>query len=124
MAEHTPIPWIVDEDPFEDKGYKTLITMPGKNGFQGTSIAYVNHNWNDADHGERRISWAEAEANARHIVHCVNVHDDLVKALEEARAALHFHYVEWDGEPEDAVPLQLARAKCDAALARAKGGEG
>jgi hypothetical protein len=83
MAEHTPTPWIVDEDPLEDKGYKTLITMPGKNGFQGTSIAYVNHNWNDADHGERRISWGEAEANARHIVHCVNVHDDLVKALEE-----------------------------------------
>ena len=83
MAEHTPTPWVVDEDPLEDKGYQTLITMPGKNGFQGTSIAYVNHNWNDAEHGERRISWAEAEANARHIVHCVNVHDDLVKALEE-----------------------------------------
>lgn len=46
----------------------------------------------------------------------------LVEALEEARAALHHHYVDWDGEPEDAVPLQLARAKCDAALARGKGG--
>lgn len=40
----------------------------------------------------------------------------LVEALREARGALHFHYVEWDGEPEDAVPLQLARSKCDAAL--------
>lgn len=39
-------------------------------------------------------------------------------ALQEARAALHFHYVEWDGEPEDAVPLQLARSKCDANLTR------
>lgn len=43
---------------------------------------------------------------------------ELVEALREAREALHFHYVEWDGEPEDAVPLQLARAKCDAALAK------
>ena len=108
MAEHTPTPWVVDEDPLEDKGYQTLITMPGKNGFQGTSIAYVNHNWNDAEHGERRISWAEAEANARHIVHCVNVHDDLVKALE----AMLGNYSSAD----------LLDAK--AALARAKGGEG
>lgn len=46
---------------------------------------------------------------------------DLLAALQEARAALHFHYVEWDGEPEDAVPLQLARSKCDAAIAKATG---
>ena len=39
-----------------------------------------------------------------------------IGALTEAREALHFHYVEWDGEPEDAVPLQLARAKCDQAI--------
>lgn len=44
----------------------------------------------------------------------------LREALTEARAALHQHYVDWDGEPEDAVPLQLARAKCDAALAPAR----
>ena len=25
---------------------------------------------------------------------------------------------EWDGEPEDAVPLQLAQAECDEALAQ------
>lgn len=43
-----------------------------------------------------------------------------LEALREAREALHFHYVEWDGEPEDAVPLQLARSKCDAILAQAK----
>ena len=42
--------------------------------------------------------------------------DKLAEALREARAALHQHYVDWDGEPEDAVPLQLARAKCDQAL--------
>jgi hypothetical protein len=38
------------------------------------------------------------------------------EALVEARAALHQHYVDWDGEPEDAVSLQLARAKIDATL--------
>ena len=118
MAEHTPTPWVVDEDPLEDKGYKTLITIPEKNGFQGTSIAYVNHNWNDADHGERRISWAEAEANARHIVHCVNVHDDLVKALE---SILKVRVEGWENIWAGSNRCQdIARA----ALARAKGGEG
>ncbi|MBB4797965.1 hypothetical protein HNP32_001689 [Brevundimonas bullata] len=48
---------------------------------------------------------------------------DLLEALREARDALHQHYVDWDGEPEDAVSLQLARAKCDAAIAKATAGE-
>ncbi len=43
-----------------------------------------------------------------------------IGALAEAREALHFHYVEWDGEPEDAVPLQLARAKCDQTISALK----
>ena len=37
-------------------------------------------------------------------------------ALISAREALHQHYVDWDGEPEDAVPLQEARAECDRVL--------
>lgn len=44
-----------------------------------------------------------------------------IEALTEAREALHFHYVEWDGDPEDAVPLQLARSRCDAAIRALKG---
>lgn len=46
---------------------------------------------------------------------------DLLAALISARDALHQHYVDWDGEPEDAVPLQLARSKCEAAISRATG---
>lgn len=123
MPEHTPTPWVVDEDPLEDKGYQTLITMPGKNGFQGTSIAYVNHNWNDAEHGERRISWAEAEANARHIVHCVNVSDDLIKALEVTVAELKvFAAMLHDDFTRGQINANIAKA--ETALARAKGGEG
>ena len=79
---HTPTPWAAGEDPIEDQSYKTRVLLPNSLGFYGTTIAYVNHNWNDAEHGERRISWKEAEANAARIVHCVNTHDALVKALE------------------------------------------
>lgn len=48
-------------------------------------------------------------------------HNEMILAVEDARAALHNHYVDWDGEPEDAVPLQLARSRCDAVLALARG---
>lgn len=57
------------------------------------------------------------KANARAIAEV----PAMVRALREAREALHFHYVEWDGEPEDAVPLQEARGKIDAILARLDG---
>lgn len=57
------------------------------------------------------------QANAQ----AISALPELIEALQEAREALHFHYTEWDGEPEDAVPLQLARAKCDAALLKAGG---
>lgn len=60
-------------------------------------------NWN------RRITPPSADADKLLIAR---------EALERARAALHDHYVEWDGEPEDAVPLQLARLECDQALDR------
>lgn len=63
-------------------------------------------------------------ANAAFIVRACNSHYALIEALTEARAALHQHYVDWDGEPEDAVPLQIARTKCDEALALATKGAG
>jgi hypothetical protein len=44
---------------------------------------------------------------------------ELLAAVKSARDALHQHYVDWEGEPEDAVQLQLARSNCDAAIARA-----
>jgi hypothetical protein len=54
--------------------------------------------------------------NARAMDEAADALEAMKEALVEARAALHQHYVDWDGEPEDAVPLQLARAKIDATL--------
>ena len=121
MSGHTPTPWVVDEDPFEDKGYKTLITLPNKLGFMGTVIARVEHNWNEAAHGERRISWKEAEATTAHIVHCANMHDELVAALEGVMDILGRAESNASGNPEfDYVGPRVAAAR--AALAKAKGG--
>lgn len=43
--------------------------------------------------------------------------DELRKALEAARDVLHKHYVDFDGEPEDAVALGRAWAETERALA-------
>lgn len=70
MNEHTKTPWSVD------KRAKTLV-----NGATGHSVATTggySNNTMDPDklHGM-------LEANARHIVHCVNNHERLVEALRE-----------------------------------------
>lgn len=61
-APHTPGPWSAEADPLCGQDYAVLIALPGQT---DTWIARAYHNWQEAEAGERRISWAEAEANAR-----------------------------------------------------------
>lgn len=124
MAEHTPTPWAMsDADMFGDYNIQSADGV--RTGENMLAIAAVVSNLRPAN---------EVHANARHIVHCVNVHDDLVKALEAiiesadaphahrgARATDHDYSLPWEDYTE--IPdddLNNARA----ALARAKGGEG
>lgn len=60
MSGHTPGPWATETDWLTD--YTTVVVLPSKN---NTAIARCEHNWNEADYSERRISWKEAECNAR-----------------------------------------------------------
>jgi hypothetical protein len=71
------------------------------------------------NHGLQRLCLRKALDQIRHqsTAPLIAALEQAREALQKAREALHFHYVEWDGEPEDAVPLQLARSDCDAALA-------
>lgn len=110
---HTPGPWRIDVNGSEDWSVdydgpsSTYMTICGDRPqpvcFAVEPSAYGNDE--------------EIEANARLIAAA----PDLLAALVEARDALHQHYVDWDGEPEDAAPLQVARAKCEAAISRATG---
>jgi hypothetical protein len=110
---HTPGPWRIDVNGSEDWSVdydgpsSTYMTICGARPqpvcFAVEPSAYGNDE--------------EVEANARLIAAA----PDLLAALISARDALHQHYVDWDGEPEDAVPLQLARSKCEAAISRATG---
>ena len=100
MAEHTPTPWhVYEKDPF-------VICEGG-----GGSIGII-------EAGYPGVSEAEQIANAAYVVHCVNVHDDLVKALE---SILNVRVEGWENIWAGSNRCQdIARA----ALARAKGGEG
>lgn len=78
------------------------------------------------DYGRKASYQDLLQAFARHRIAAENAALEraakvAIEALTKAREALHFHYVEWDGEPEDAVPLQLARSKCDEAIRALKG---
>lgn len=64
MSKHTPTPWKVDD--INTKG-KTRIA------YKGFSVAYT-----DISHRTEQ----EQEANAAHIVKCVNLHDELVAVVE------------------------------------------
>jgi len=74
----TPGPWITDSF-FCDGDHALRIAMPNVRTMPGATIAMAEHNWHDAERGERRISWKEATANARLIAAA----PDLLEALEE-----------------------------------------
>ena len=44
----------------------------------------AEHNWTDADYGERRISWKEAEANAAAVALLLSNLPTIIAALETA----------------------------------------
>ena len=60
----TPGPLCTDEDPTDDQAYEVLVVTKGVRSIPGTWVMRAEHNWRDADYGERRISWKEATANA------------------------------------------------------------
>jgi hypothetical protein len=100
-AQHTPTPWTVE--------FGQVIVS------EDTTLAMTApvHN------GPRVISDDECKANARHIVHCVNLHDELVQALEILTKQLN---TDFDMLDDDRVTDRLTAAYLNAvdALAKAK----
>ena len=106
LSDMTKGPWTV-EQPMD---HELWIVVDGLQSYDWAPIATLPLSEDRDDIPEKQV-----HANAQ----AISALPELIEALRDAREALHFHYVEWDGEPEDAVPLQLARSKCDSALAKA-----
>ncbi len=66
-AKHTPTPWAIHNHFF--------ITAKVGNRLKSVVCEIDRHAWTNS---------GEAQANAEHIVQCVNMHDELVEALEIA----------------------------------------
>lgn len=79
----TPGPFEVEAHPF-DHDYKTHVVFPSRSGLPGQTIFVAEHNWHEAARGERRISWKEAEYNAR----AAKEIPAMVQALREANDLL------------------------------------
>lgn len=98
MSKPTPTPWSLNKD---EKG----ITF-----IQGNTRGW---GWDHLAEVDTSGDAPEIEANAAHIVHCVNMHDELVAALQTLE-------IEAEGYGELYTPGGIADRKWKATLARVR----
>lgn len=88
MTKHTPTPWSAEVDQSDNYARKNerrwIIPGVSSSVFSG--------------------------ANARYIIHCVNTHDQLVAALEDARKQLEWYHGELFGEDYNDTKINAAIA--------------
>lgn len=99
--KHTPTPWLVTQSG----ACETLIRAEGPHGKKIASTFVSSYGGTNRDSYIRGIK--TNEANAEHIVKCVNAHDELVAALKEAIIVIK-------GEGWDVGDLENALAKAGA----------
>ena len=117
MSKHTPTPWrYVSRNRYGVIGLKNRIQFeigPAPEGTRsGAPIADI-------------CDQPNAEANADHIVHCVNTYPDLVKALEDMASAFQPFTMKQIGLEGSSARLEqetqnAAHKAARAALAKAK----
>lgn len=95
---HSPTPWAIHGDD------GTLI------GANDDKMMLAHMTYRHMTHPEWDRGLVQGQANARHIVRCVNAHDGLVAALRDACAVLDA-FLNTD---------TLATDECDAALTQAR----
>ena len=78
----TPGSLMTEEDPCDDQAHGVLVVTKGTRSMPGTWVMRAEHNWQEADYGERRISWKEAEANASATALLLSSIPELIAALE------------------------------------------
>ena len=100
MSKHTKGPWIISHD---DKCNLTDIIAQGD-----VDIATL----------PEYMDYEQREANAKRIVTCVNIHDELLAALKELRTQIFAHH---KMSVKKDYSLLLAVAAADKVLNKAEG---
>ena len=95
MTKHTKTPWVA--------------TKP----LAGQAFYYIDPAGEEMQYGKIATCWSGGD-NANHIVHCVNMHDELVEALENI-----MRFVQTKGEPY--LPRVDAIEAAKSAIKKAKG---
>ncbi len=82
----TPPPWQADS-AFCHDGKALRVALPDRHGVPSATIAECAENWHEAeDYDEPRISWKEAEANARFIAYAREAVPALAARVAELEA--------------------------------------
>lgn len=97
-ATHTPTPWTIKPN----QKYLIVAGVPNMDKGRVASCASYDHS-------------SEAEANAAHIVRCVNAHDELVLNLRAAEAYIKVVADHTGLEPTVLLRIRAALAKAGAA---------
>lgn len=102
---HTPTPWDLSCHTYDGQ---QLIDI----GTKTTTVAIIT---------ESEETWLEDRANAGFIIRAVNMHDELVKALEKAQCDLELSHMR---EADDEVRVELGKTiiKVREAIKKARGG--
>lgn len=111
---HTPTPWLVTQSG----ACETLIRAEGPHGKKIASTFISSYGGTNRDSYIRGIK--TNEANAAHIVKCVNAHDELVNALLAAQVVLKLYAAQLFGDgsvDESPVVRTIQRALTKAGAA-------
>lgn len=107
--EHTPTPWGIEISETSLGSCFKIGPFPSDGAYETTHACIYVDGTHPIDYQERRLTKnaAELEANAMLIVHRVNVHEQLVEALEAVKA----RRICWPKETEDLVNAALLAAR-------------
>ena len=118
MNAGTPGPWISDA-VFSYTGHATRVAFPDRYGQPSETISRCFQNWKDALCKEQRISWANAEANARRVARLPQIEAEVL-ALTAENAELKASIVELTAE-KDQLEQDLSDMRDNAETAYRRG---
>ena len=81
--KHTPTPWILHSNGKISRFNEDVMVLRATVGLISTCWPIYNTD-EEGDSDDYSIAKNNAQANAKHIVKCVNMHDEIIENLQEA----------------------------------------